>query len=41
MANRRSDEIEENLAAVVDFVRQHENGAQSGQIADALKGIPP
>lgn len=40
MANRRGDEIAENLAAVVDFVRQSADGAQSGQIADALKEIP-
>ncbi len=40
MANRRGDEIEENLAAVVDFVRQRADGAQSGQIAEALQGIP-
>jgi Fic family protein len=40
MANRRGDEIAENLAAVVDFIRQSADGAQSGQIADALKEIP-
>ena len=40
MANRRRDEIAENLAAVVDFMRQSADGAQSGQIADALKETP-
>ncbi len=40
MANRRVDDIAEDLAAVVDFVRQSANGARSGGIAEALKGIP-
>jgi Fic family protein len=40
MANRRVGEIAEDLAAVVDFVRQSANGARSGEIAEALKEIP-
>jgi Fic family protein len=40
MANRRVDDITENLAAVVAFVRQSADGAQSGEIAEALKEIP-
>jgi hypothetical protein len=40
MANRRVDDIAEDLAAVVDFVRQSANGARSGEIAEALKGDP-
>jgi DNA-binding IclR family transcriptional regulator len=40
MANRRVDDIAEDLAAVVDFVRQSANGARSGEIAEALKEIP-
>ena len=40
MANRRVDDIAEDLAAVVDFVRQSANGARSGEIAEALKDIP-
>jgi DNA-binding IclR family transcriptional regulator len=33
-------DIVEDLAAVVDFVRQSANGARSGEIAKALKEIP-
>ena len=40
MANRRVGDIAEDLAAVVDFVRQSANGARSGEIAKALKKIP-
>ena len=40
MANRRVGDIAEDLAAVVDFVRQSANGARSGEIAQALKEIP-
>ena len=40
MANRRINDIAEDLAAVVDFVRQSVNGARSGEIAEALKDIP-
>ena len=40
MANRRVGDIEEDLAAVVDFVRQSTSGARSGEIAAALKGVP-
>jgi hypothetical protein len=40
MANRRVGDIAEDLAAVVDFVRQSANGARSGEIAEALKEIP-
>jgi hypothetical protein len=40
MANRRVGDIAEDLAAVVDFVRQSANGARSGEIAEALKDIP-
>jgi Fic family protein/predicted transcriptional regulator len=40
MANRSVDDITENLAAVVAFVRQSADGAQSGEIAEALKEIP-
>ena len=40
MANRRADDITEDLAAVVDFVRQTADGARSGEIAEALKEIP-
>jgi len=40
MANRRVDDIAEDLAAVVDFVRQSASGARSGEIAGALKEIP-
>jgi Fic family protein/DNA-binding transcriptional ArsR family regulator len=40
MANRRAEDITENLAAVVDCVRQSADGAQSGEIAEALKEIP-
>jgi DNA-binding IclR family transcriptional regulator len=40
MANRRVDDIAEDLAAVVDFVRQSTSGARSGEIAAALKGVP-
>ena len=40
MAKRRVDDIAEDLAAVVDFVRQSANGARSGEIAEALKEIP-
>jgi len=40
MANRRMGDIAEDLAAVVDFVRQSANGARSGEIAQALKEIP-
>jgi len=40
MANRRVGEIAEDLAAVVDFVRQSVNGARSGEIAKALKDTP-
>jgi len=40
MANRRVDDIAEDLTAVVDFVRQSANGARSGEIAEALKDIP-
>ena len=36
MANRRINDIAEDLAAVVDFVRQSANGARSGEIAEAL-----
>ena len=40
MANRRVDDIAEDLATVVDFVRQSANGARSGEIVEALKDIP-
>jgi fido (protein-threonine AMPylation protein) len=40
MANRSVDDLAEDLAAVVDFVRQSPDGARSGEIAKALKGIP-
>jgi len=40
MANRRVDDIAEDLAAVVDFVRQSANGARSGEIAESLRDIP-
>ena len=40
MANRRMGDIAEDLAEVVDFVRQSANGARSGEIAKALKEIP-
>jgi hypothetical protein len=40
MANRRANEIAEDLAAVVGFVRQSANGARSGEIAEVLKGTP-
>ena len=40
MANRRVGEIAEDLAAVVDFVRQSTYGARSGEIVAALKGVP-
>jgi hypothetical protein len=40
MANRRVGDIAEDLAAVVDFVRQRANGARSREIAEALKDIP-
>jgi len=40
MANRRMGDIAEDLAEVVDFVRQSANGARSGEIAQALKEIP-
>lgn len=40
MANRRVDDLAEDLAAVVDFVRQSPDGARSGEIAKALKGVP-
>lgn len=40
MAKRRVEDIAEDLAAVVDFVRQSANGARSGEIAAALKRMP-
>jgi Fic family protein len=40
MANRREDEIKENLTAVVDSVRQSADGARIGEIAEALQRIP-
>ena len=40
MAKRSGDDLAEDLAAVVGFVRQSANGAQSGEIAEALKEIP-
>ena len=40
MANRRAGDIAEDLAAVVEFVRQSADGARSGEIAEALKEIP-
>ena len=40
MANRRAEDITEDLGAVVDFVRQTADGAQSGEIAEALNEIP-
>jgi hypothetical protein len=40
MANRRVDDIAEDLAAVVDFVRLSANGARSGEIAESLRDIP-
>jgi DNA-binding transcriptional ArsR family regulator len=40
MANRRVDDITENLAAVVAFLRQSADGAQRGEIAEALKEVP-
>jgi len=40
MANRRVGDIAEDLAAIVEFVRQSANGARSGEIAEALKEIP-
>ena len=40
MAKRRAGEIAEDMAAVVDFVRQNANGSRSGEIAAALKDIP-
>jgi DNA-binding transcriptional ArsR family regulator len=40
MAKRRVDDIAEDLAAVVDFVRLSAHGARSGEIAEALKEIP-
>ena len=40
MANRRAGDIAEDLAAVVEFVRQSANGARSGEIAEALKEYP-
>jgi len=40
MANRRAGDIAEDLAAVVEFVRQSPDGARSGEIAEALKEIP-
>jgi Fic family protein len=40
MAKRRAREIEEDLAAVVNFVQQSTNGVRSGEIAKTLKKIP-
>jgi Fic family protein len=40
MANRRVDDLAEDLAAVVDFVRQSPDGARSGEITKALKRVP-
>lgn len=40
MANRSVEDITENLAAVLDFLKQYAEGAQSGEIAEALKEIP-
>lgn len=40
MANRREDDLAINLTAVVELIRQNEGGAQSGQIAAALKEPP-
>ena len=40
MAKRRMKDIAEDLAAVVDFVRQNADGARSSEIARALKDVP-
>jgi hypothetical protein len=40
MANRSVDDIAEDLAAVVNLVRESADGARSGEIAEALKEIP-
>ncbi len=40
MAKRRMKDIAEDLAAVVDFVRQNSDGARSSEIARALKEVP-
>lgn len=40
MAKRRVKDIAEDLAAVVDFVRQSPDGARSSEIAKALKEVP-
>jgi hypothetical protein len=40
MAKRRMKDIAEDLAAVVDFVRQNADGARSSEIARALKEVP-
>jgi DNA-binding transcriptional ArsR family regulator len=40
VAKRRAEDIVEDLAAVVDFVRESADGAQSGEIAAVLKKMP-
>jgi len=40
MAKRRVEDIAEDLAAVVDFVRRSADGVRSGEIAAGLKKMP-
>ena len=40
MARRRGKDIAEDLAAVVDFLRQSAHGARSSEIAKALNEVP-
>ena len=40
MPRRRATDKADDLAAVVEFIRQSANGARSGEIAQALRGIP-